>query len=515
MIIIENIDNETHIRKARTPSYIFKDFYPISPPFGHGGVEVLDEKGKMAYVSIEPKLKPEEVELIGKIKEFIVSTPEVSLEILDNPTFLREYLLERMQTFYKKNDKEINPLAEDKILYYLFRDFLGYGKMDVLMNDPFIEDISCNGYGLPIYIWHTIYESMPTQIQYTDKDELSKIITRLVYKTGQQISIAQPILEGTLPEGYRAHVTLDEVSKKGDTFTIRKYKANPFTIVDLLKRNTIDVKMAAYLWTLVEYKRSMMVCGAVASGKTALLNSVGMYIKPEMKVVTIEEVRELRLHENWIPLTSRPSFQPGVKEITLYDLLKSSLRQRPDYIIIGEVRGEETYTLFQSMAVGHGGLCSIHADNLESVIKRLRTKPMNIPEMMLPLMNTLILIRRVRQGDNIERRVDEISEILPPANEEGLVKLSPRYKWDAKTDTFKYHAPKGDDHDVFKQISEIYQIPLEQIKREIEVKETILDWMMKIDVKDYKEVQNVVRNYFLKPEEALNLAKLETKNNGF
>ncbi len=466
----------------------------------------------MEYVSIEPKLKAEEVELIAKIKEYIVSTPEVSLKILDNPALLREYLLERMQSYYKKNDKDVNPLAEDKILYYLFRDFLGYGKMDVLMNDPYIEDISCNGYGLPVYIWHTVYESMPTQINYENKDELSKIITRLVYKTGQQISIAQPILEGTLPEGYRAHVTLDEVSKKGDTFTIRKYKSNPFTIVDLLKRNTLDVKMAAYLWTLVEYKRSMMVCGAVASGKTALLNSVGMYIKPEMKVVTIEEVRELRLHENWIPLTSRPSFQPGVKEITLYDLLKSSLRQRPDYIVIGEVRGEETYTLFQSMAVGHGGLCSIHADNLDSVIKRLRTRPMNIPEMMLPLMNSLVLIRRVKTGDNIERRVDEISEILPPTTEEGLVKLAPRFKWDAKTDTFKHFEPKKTEQHVLKQISDIYQIPVEQIKREIEVKETILDWMMKIDVKDYKEVQNIVRNYYLKPEEALNQAKMETAN---
>jgi flagellar protein FlaI len=514
MIIAENYDLDTELQKARVPKYIFKDFYPITPPFGHGGIEVLDEKGKMEYVSIEPKLKPEEVELMGKIKDYIVTTPEVSLKILDDPMLLREYLLERMTSFYEKNDKEINPLAEDKILYYLFRDFLGYGKMDVLMNDPFIEDISCNGYGLPIYIWHTIYESMPTHIQYEDKDELSKIVTRLVYKTGLQISIAQPILEGTLPEGYRAHVTLDEVSRKGDTFTIRKYKANPFTIVDLLKRNTIDIKLAAYLWTLVEYKRSLMICGAVASGKTALLNSIGMYIKPEMKAVTIEEVRELRLHENWIPLTSRPSFQPGVKEITLYDLLKSSLRQRPDYIIIGEVRGEETYTLFQSMAVGHGGLCSIHADNLESVIKRLRTKPMNIPEMMLPLMNTLVLIRRVRLGENIERRVDEVAEILPPATEEGLVKLQPRFKWNAKTDTFKYTAPKKDEFDVFKQISEIYQIPLTQIQREIEVKETILEWMMKIDVGDYKEVQNIVRNYYLKPEEALNLAKMETKNNG-
>ena len=512
MISTETPDNVENTLKARAPYYIFKDFYPINPPFGHGGVEVLDEKGKMSYVSIEPSLSPVELQIIEEVKEFVVSTPEVSLQVLDNPILLKEFLLEKIRSFFEKNEGLLNPVAEDKLLYFLFRDFIGYGKMDVLMKDPFIEDISCNGYDSPIYIWHTIYESMPTRIQYETKDELSKIITRLVYMTGQQISIAQPILEGTLPEGYRAHVTLDQVSKKGDTFTIRKYKSNPFTIIDLIKRNTLNPKMAAYLWTLTEYKRSMMVCGAVASGKTALLNSIGMFIKPEMKAVTIEEVRELRLHENWIPLIARPSFQPGVKEITLYDLLKSSLRQRPDYIIIGEVRGEETYTLFQSMAVGHGGICSIHADNLDAVIKRLRTRPMNIPEMMLPLMNTLILIRRVKKGEDVERRVDEISEIMPPKNEGELAKLVPRFKWDAHKDTFNYFKPQKKDNHILKQVSEIFQVPLKQIYQEMEIKETILKWMNKIDVQDYKEVSKIVRDYYLKPEEVLKLAKMETMN---
>jgi flagellar protein FlaI len=238
-----------------------------------------------------------------------------------------------------------------------------------------------------------------------------------------------------------------------------------------------------------------------------------MFIKPEMKAVSIEEVRELRLHENWIPLTTRPSFQPGVKEITLFDLLKSSLRQRPDYIIIGEVRGEETYTLFQSMAVGHGGICSIHADNLEAVLKRLRTKPMNIPEMMLPLMNTLMLIRRVRIGEDVVRRVDEIAELYPPISEGNLVKITPRFKWDSSTDTFTYFTPEKDEPHILNQISDIFQIPLNQIILEMEKKELLLKWMCKINVEDYKQVSKIVRDYYLKPEEVLNLARMEMKNN--
>jgi flagellar protein FlaI len=270
----------------------------------------------------------------------------------------------------------------------------------------------------------------------------------------------------------------------------------------------VDTKIGAYLWNLVEFKRSVMVSGAVASGKTALLNSVGMFIKPEMKVVSIEEVRELRLHENWIPMTTRPSFQPGVKEITLFDLLKSALRQRPDYIIVGEVRGEETYTLFQSLAVGHGGLCTIHADNLEAVIKRLLNEPMNIPEMLIPLMNVLVLIRRVRVGNEVVRRVEEVTELAPSTDSEQVVMI-PRFKWDNKTDTFNYFDPADDDYSVHNLISDIYQVDVEDMYEDIERKESILKWMTKSEKREYKDVSNLVRNYYLRPEEVFNIANLE------
>jgi flagellar protein FlaI len=339
---------------------------------------------------------------------------------------------------------------------------------------------------------------------------LNNIVTRLVYKTGHQISVANPILEGTLPEGYRAHITLDEVSKRGDTFTIRKFRSNPFTIIDLVNQGTISSLMGAYFWTLIEFKRSIMVSGAVASGKTALLNSIGMFIRPDMKTVTIEETRELRLHENWIPMTTRPSFQPGVQEISLYDLLRSALRQRPDYIIVGEVRGEETYTLFQSIAVGHGGLTSVHADTHDAVLKRLLTKPMNIPEMMIPLMNTLIQIRRVKVGDDVVRRVETVSEIAPSLDGNEPVILKQRFKWNAEKDEFYYNPPKADDYCVFNLISDVYQIPLERLEKDMERKQAILEWMNRIEVKNYGEVAKIVRSYYINPDDTYNLARLDT-----
>jgi flagellar protein FlaI len=351
---------------------------------------------------------------------------------------------------------------------------------------------------------------MPTNLRYVSREELNKIITRLVYKTGHQISVANPILEGTLPEGYRVHVTLDEVSKRGDTFTIRKFRSNPFTIIDLLRQGTISPQMGAYFWTLIEYKRSLMVSGAVASGKTTLLNSIGMFIRPDMKTVTIEETRELRLHENWIPMTTRPSFQPGVQEISLYDLLRSALRQRPDYIIVGEVRGEETYTLFQSIAVGHGGLCSIHADTHDAVIKRLLTKPMNIPEMMLPLMNTLIQIRRVKVGNDIVRRVETVTELAPCNTGEEPILLKERFKWSAQKDKFKYNPPECDEHNVICLISEVFQVPLKKLEEDMHKKQAILEWMSKIEISNYNDVSRIVRSYYINPDDVYNLARLDT-----
>jgi len=487
---------------------IFKEFYPVNPPFGFIGIQVDDDNGKKTYFAIEPTLSEEENQILKAIKDAIIINVGVPLDVLKNDELMKKYLDEMIKRILKKFRKQIPQESEDKLKYYLVRDFLGYGKIDILFHDPNIEDISCNGVNTPIYIWHRVHESLPTNILFPTTDELNQVVTRLVYKTGNQISIANPILEGTLPEGYRAHITLNEVSKRGDTFTIRKFRTNPFTVVDLIQLGTISPKIAAYTWILVENLRSMMVCGAVAAGKTALLNSISMFIRPEMKVVTIEEVRELRLHENWIPMTTRPSYQPGIQEVNLFDLLRSALRQRPDYIVVGEVRGEEAYTLFQSIAVGHGGLCSIHADSEDSVIKRLLTRPMNIPLMMLPLMNTLLQVKRVTFNERVARRVESVSEIVDIDHKTQEPILVNRFQWNASNDTFDYHKPNNNTKSVFKLISELNQIPIDKLHEELERREIILKWMVNVGVKSYDDVANIIRNYYHAPEDVYNVARL-------
>ena len=304
----ENVAEENQIRitseKAekqakepdKKPFLTFKEFYPVNEPYGYVGIKVDKETGKLHYVTIEPTMTDEEKSVLNRLKTILKEESNVPLSILKDEALIEDYLIDQIKQAIKTYKLEISKDSVAKFIYYMKRDFLGYGIIDILFRDPNIEDISCNGTGIPIYVWHRYHESIPTNVIYHSEEELNSFITRLAYKAGHQISVSRPILEGTLPEGFRVLLTMGEVSKRGDTFTIRKIRANPFTIIDLIEFGTISPHMAAFFWILVENLRSIIVAGATASGKTALLNSISMFIRPELKVVSIEEVRELQLH---------------------------------------------------------------------------------------------------------------------------------------------------------------------------------------------------------------------------
>ena len=487
-------------------SLIFKEFYSVNPPYGYAGIKIDRETGKLRYLTIEPTMTEKENRILVRLKTILKEEASVPLSVLRDEALIEDYLTDQIKRARKIFKLEIPSDSVEKFIYYTKRDFLGYGVIDILVRDPSIEDISCNGAGLPIYVWHRYYESIPTNVMYHSKEELDSLITRLAYKTGRQISVSRPILEGTLPEGSRVHLTLEEVSKRGDTFTIRKVRTSPFTIIDLINFRTMSPSVAAYFWILVENLRSIIVAGATASGKTVLLNSIAMFIRPEMKVVTIEEVRELHLHENWIPMVTRPALQLGVQEVTLFDLLKSSLRQRPDYIVVGEVRGEEAYTLFQSISVGHGGLCTIHAESVETVEKRLLTEPMNIPSMLIPMMKTVVLIGRTRLQETTVRRVLDVSEITGVDDRTGRAAFKKMYEWDPGSDSFVSNPI--DTSFALKEISQLRHVSIETLLSELKRRERILRWMVHENIKSYNDVADVVRGYYLNPNDVYNRARL-------
>lgn len=483
---------------------VLRDYYEVNPPFGN--VAVRSVNNVTTYEVVEPTLTDEERKKIDRLKLLLLEEVKAPLGIIYGKGNVDQYIDINTTRIIKDYKLDIPKEAHDKALYYLKRDFLGYSKIDVMMRDVRVEDISCDGVGIPIYVWHRDFESIPSNISFSSKEELASFIVRLAYKSGGQITVAQPILEGSLPEGFRTHLTLDEVSKRGSTFTIRKFREEPPTIVDLMLWGTLSPRIAAYLWICIENLKSLLIVGATASGKTTTLGALAMFMKPELKIVTIEELREVKLpHENWIPMVTRESTQEGVAELGLYDLLKSALRQRPDYIIVGEIRGEESYTLLQAISTGHGGISTIHADSVQTAIKRMLTKPMDIPGMLLPLMSTLVMMSRVKIGDKYARRMTNISEMVGFNEQTKNPQLNPLFEWTGELkDTFEM---KGQSN-VFKQIADAKHIPEEEVYTDMEQKQQILEWLLLKKIHAYKDVANIVRRYYYNATEVYEMARL-------
>lgn len=498
------------ISKSLTPTKtssvetILRDFYEVNPPFGN--VAIRSQNNVTTYNIVEPTLTNEESKKIDQLKRLLLEEVKAPLAMIFGQEKVEQFLDLNTSRLIKDYKLGILNDSLDKVLYYLKRDFLGYSKIDVMLRDTRVEDISCDGVGIPIYVWHRDYESIPSNAQFSSKEELASFIIRLAYKSGGQITVAHPILEGSLPEGYRTHLTLDEVSKRGSTFTIRKFREEPPTIVDLMMWGTISPKIGAYLWICIENLKSLLIVGATASGKTTTLGALAMFIKPEMKIVTIEELREVKLpHQNWIPMVTRESTQVGVAELGLYDLLKSALRQRPDYIIVGEIRGEEAYTLFQAISTGHGGISTIHADSVGTAMKRMLTKPMDIPGMLLPLMSTLVMMSRVKIGEKYARRAIDVSEIVGFNEQTKSTQLNGLFEWNGDLkDTFDM---KGQSN-VFKQVAETRHVPEEEIYSDMEKKEQILSWLLLKNIHSYKAVSDIIRMYYYNAMEVYEMARL-------
>lgn len=468
--------------------------YPLHPPFSYANILYDNEKSRYLYFVDELKLNREE----GIIFENLYRLIEQSLESPDtekeNPNFE-----EQLNTVINENEKmflDNSTASMEKVKYYLKRDISGFGLIDPLMHDTSIEDISCSGTEKPIYVWHRNYDSIPTNIQFNSEDRLNSFITRIVFRAGKHISTAFPISDLALQGNHRISVLYQkEVTPKGTSFTIRKFKEDPYTMIDLVSFGTIDLRVAAYLWMLVEAKMSFIIIGSTGSGKTTMLNAITGLVHPDHKIFSVEDVAEINInHENWFTLVSRTGFGlSGEGEIGLYDLIRAGVRHRPDYIVVGEIRGSEAYVMFQAMATGHGGLCTMHADSLESAVKRLQQKPMDIPPAYISLMNCALVIKRVKENSTGQssRRAITISEIINANSSHAA------FSWNPKTDYFDDNLQ---DSMLFKKIAESTGRDLKEILEEYDKRTYILKWMLEHDIRDYKKVTDIIGKYYRDPD---------------
>lgn len=500
-----NEENENKIPQFMTLSKLDWDNNEI-----HAGI-IKDPtaKGGLRYQVIEPELSERDQKAFEIIKKLLMTELSVSLGEIKSKKDAERRLKNKITTMIKKYRLKIPPKNIEKINYFAVRDFIYLGKIEPLMRDHMIEEISCDGTNIPIYVWHREHESIPTNIIYEKESELNNFARKMAYICGKHVSIADPIIDASLPGGSRINLTLGhEITKRGSTFTIRRFRADPITVIDLIKFGTMSVDIAAYMWYLVEKRATMLIAGGTASGKTTALNALATFIRPGQKVVSIEDTQELNLpHENWIPAVSRQSFtDTQIGEINQFDLLRAALRQRPDIIIVGETRGREAYTLFQAMATGHGGFSSIHADSVDATLTRLTSSPMDVPKSLISNSLDLITLQlKIRIGDKSARRIIQVSEIDGIDHKTGEIKTHEIFKWNPREDRHEFMG----DSVVFNKIKERDGETDEKINYELTKRRLALEWMAKNDIRDHKEVSNNIMEYYSDPERYYERKRLE------
>ncbi len=451
------------------------------------------------YEVIEPSLSREEQELLDLLKDTLHRTLGYEWEKLTQLD-KEEYLRESVDSFIRTRGIKVEKLAKKRIAYYIIRDFVGHGPIDVKMRDDMVEDISCDGYNVPIFIFHGKWESTRTNIIFTNEDELNSFVVTLAQRSGKQISVAAPILDGTTVEGHRVQATYSrEVTTRGSTFTIRRFKNKPFTPTDLMRYRTVSPEMMAYLWIGVENGESMILVGGTASGKTSALNSLAIFIPPGAKIVTIEDTREINLpHENWIPGATRTGVGERDKdgraagEIDMYDLVRAALRQRPNYIIVGEVRGKETYIMFQAMATGHSTYSTMHADSVKSMVNRLENPPINCPRILLTALRNVLIQSQVKVGNEFVRRMKQIVEIVGFEPETNELITNTVYEWDPATDR---HIFKGHSF-LFDKIMEMKSLTHDEMMAEFDRRVEVVSYLVKKDIRNHREIWNLVNSYY-------------------
>ncbi len=477
---------------------------------GYSYVQIVYDKklSEYRYDVVEPQLSDYQTELLAMIKDTLQRTLSYDWERLGKIE-KSVYITESVHGFLDSRAIPLDRIGRSKIDYYMVRDFVGYGPIDVVMNDDHNEDISCDGHGISIYIYHNKHESIRSNVMFPKKDDLDSFIISLGQRCGRQITVSQPLLDGTTPEGHRVQATYsDEVTAHGSTFTIRRFKHRPFTPTDLVRSRTASAEMLAYLWMAVENGESALVCGGTGAGKTSTLNALALFIPPGAKIVSMEDTREINLpHDNWIPSVTRVGGgqrdQDGkaAGDIDMFDLVRAAMRQRPNYIIVGEVRGKETYNMFQAMATGHTTYSTMHADSVKSMVSRLENPPLSIPRILLTALRNVIIQAPARVGNDMVRRIKELVEIVgfePDTNE--LI-TNTVFQWDPVSDTFVY---KGHSF-MFDKIIELKGITHEDMDQEFRRRVDIINYMAKKNMNDHKQIWALINRYSNEPDKVMRI----------
>ena len=499
----------TPIKAVTESNFSEIELDPVEFPYSYIRVLYDNVLNEYIYECIEPPMKDEEWDFVTAIEEELVK--KVQYITIDDKESKVKYLMELANEVMRSMDIHFSPLVKRRLEYYIRRDFIGYGIIQIPMIDTQVEDISCDGVGIPIYIYHRKYGSIRSTLKFTNEKDLDYFVVWLAQRCGKHISVSSPMLDATVPDGSRLQATLGKyVTKKGSSFTIRRFRDNPFTPIDMIKFKTASLEMMAYLWLAIESGQSMMVCGGTASGKTTTINAVLLFIPPQMKIVSIEDTRELNLpHENWVPLLTRSGFgaknpitgkSPG--EVDMFDLLTTSLRQRPQYLMVGVVRGAEAFIVFQAMATGKTSYTTFHAESVSAMVHRMENPPINLPRALMTSLNLVSLQAQVKVGNKMTRRVKGLTEIVGIDPETNELITNTVYSWNPADDSFTY---SGHSY-IYEKIASSKAWSMKDMEKEVKRRADVLNYLVLMESKGtrehpftFKDVAKTVAWYYKEP----------------
>jgi len=475
-----------------------------------------EQEGRVDYFAIEPTLSPAEQEKYGEVKSSILEKAP-NEPVPTSETQLREQIAKLLNesvvigaggaTSNKKSSLEklgfsaANrkiPLTQQEynnLAYYLERDIVGSGPIEPIIRDPYLEDIHSIGVD-NIYIIHKKYDMIKTNLGFGNQAALDNWMRSMSERIGRPVSEATPIADGALPDGSRINIIYSEdISIAGSSFTMRKFSEESVSIIQLIGWGGINSEMAAYLWLCLENGMSVFFSGETASGKTTMLNACLAFIQEQSKIYSIEDTPEvLPPHEVWQRLITRES-GPVDSRVDTFVLLKAALRSRPNYIIVGEIRGAEGATAFQAMQTGHPVIATFHASAVKKMIQRLTGDPINIPVTFIDNLNVAMILQAVYVKGKFLRRCLSIEEIEGYYEDVGGVVTRAVFMWDPETDI---HSFRGLNNSFILEdkIAKIQGYEdTRQIYNDLFLRARILDEMRNRGIEQYDDVYNIIKTF--------------------
>jgi flagellar protein FlaI len=379
--------------------------------------------------------------------------------------------------------------TSDMLVNYLIEENLGFGKIEILLKDPSLEEIVINNHTEPVWVYHKKHNWLKTNIRIFTEARIRHYATMIGRDVNKEITTLNPLMDAHLNTGDRVNATLTPISTKGNTITIRKFAEDPWTITKFIRAGTISVEAAAFIWLAIQNEMSVLIAGGTGSGKTSMLNVLTNFLPANQRIITIEDTRELTLPKNlhWVPLETRLPNPEGKGGVTMLDLLVNSLRMRPDRILVGEIRRkEEAQVLLEAMHTGHSVYATIHANNAEEVITRLTNPPIDIPKPMISSLSLIVVQNRNRRTG--KRRTLQIAEVLPNGDPNIVLQLN------AKEDTLQ----KVKRSKTIIERLELYTgMNEEDIERDLQDKMNILNWMMKNGIDQIDRIGQFMADYYM------------------